>query len=144
MPIKSKTPVTMPARRNFKWSMNEINRLYNEYELKQLTVQEIAFLHARTNYGILNKLCEEGLINLSWSDARGWTPNMSLEDCSSDASENIILDASLDATSDCTGTIDEMPYTLQRLEEMENKINRIWDFLASGTISSSKSSFKFF
>lgn len=144
MPIKSKTPVTMPARRNFKWSMNEINRLYNEYELKQLTVQEIAFLHARTNYGILNKLCEEGLINSSWSDARGWTPNMSLEDCSSDASENIILDASLDTTSECTATIDEMPYTLERLTEMEDKINKMWEFLSSRTFTPSKSSFKFF
>lgn len=60
-------------RHRFPWSMNEINRLYNEYELKQLTISQIAVLHERTDLAILNKLEQEKLIESSWNDARGWS-----------------------------------------------------------------------
>ena len=36
-----------PLRKGLPWSSNEINRLHNEYELKELTVHEIADLHSR-------------------------------------------------------------------------------------------------
>jgi hypothetical protein len=60
-------------RKGFSWSMNEINRLHNEYELKELTVHQIAELHERGVSSILHKLASEGLISASWKDARGWT-----------------------------------------------------------------------
>lgn len=58
-------------RHYFPWNVNEINRLYNEYEIKELTVRQIAKLHNRTYKAILHRLEIEGLILPDWSDARG-------------------------------------------------------------------------
>jgi hypothetical protein len=60
------------SRVGFKWNMNEINRLHNEYEIKELDVNDIAKLHKRSVGGILYKLAEEGIISETWDDARGW------------------------------------------------------------------------
>ena len=61
-----------PLRKGLPWSSNEINRLHNEYELKKLSVYEIASLHKRGVRAILHRLADEGLIASSWLDARGW------------------------------------------------------------------------
>ena len=66
------TTSTMPTRHRAKWTVPELNNLHNEYEIKELTVQQIAGLHNRTVHGILNKLQSEGLIDSSWENARGW------------------------------------------------------------------------
>ena len=63
---------TMPKRHRARWTASELNRLHNEYEMKELTVQEIADLHGRTVYGVMSKLQAEGLIDSSWNNARGW------------------------------------------------------------------------
>uniref|UniRef100_A0A6C0HX53 Uncharacterized protein n=1 Tax=viral metagenome TaxID=1070528 RepID=A0A6C0HX53_9ZZZZ len=55
------------SRHRFPWAMNEINRLYNEYEIKQLTISEIAMIHKRTELAILYKLEKEKII-----DTRDW------------------------------------------------------------------------
>jgi hypothetical protein len=52
--------------------MNEVNRLHNEYEIKQLPILQIAKLHKRGQYAILHKLSSEGLIHETWNDVRGW------------------------------------------------------------------------
>jgi len=62
----------MPKNHRARWSINESNSLHNEYEMKELTVQEIASIHQRTVQSILNKLQQEGLIDTTWNDARGW------------------------------------------------------------------------
>lgn len=59
-------------RYRYPWSMNEVNRLHNEYEIKQLPILQIAKLHERGQFAILHKLSSEGLINESWNDVRGW------------------------------------------------------------------------
>jgi len=65
--------MTMTASRHrLPWSMSETNRLYSEYELKQLPISNIAQLHARTEYAIMHKLAQEFLINASWNDVKGW------------------------------------------------------------------------
>ena len=61
-----------PKRHRARWTVSELNRLHNEYEMKELTVQEIAELHERSVYGVMSKLQVEGLIDSSLSDARGW------------------------------------------------------------------------
>jgi hypothetical protein len=66
------TTNTMPKRHRARWNASELNRLHNEYEMKELTVQEIADLHGRTVYGVMSKLQAEGLIDSSWNNARGW------------------------------------------------------------------------
>jgi len=64
------TEVSYTKRHRFPWSVNEINRLYNEYEIKELTIRQIAKLHDRTYKAILFRLQLEGLILSDWSDAR--------------------------------------------------------------------------
>ena len=59
-------------RHRFPWSTDEINRLHNEYEIKQLDIATIAHLHGRSEYAILYKLADESLIHESWNDVRGW------------------------------------------------------------------------
>jgi hypothetical protein len=59
-------------RYRYPWSMNEVNRLHNEYEIKHLPILQIAKLHERGPFAILHKLSSEGLINESWNDVRGW------------------------------------------------------------------------
>ena len=58
-------------RHGFPWNVNEINRLHNEYEIKELTIRQIAKLHSRTYKAILSRLEIEELILPDWSDARG-------------------------------------------------------------------------
>jgi len=63
---------TEPERKGFSWSSNELNRLHSEYEMKEMSVYEIASLHKRGVRAILHKLAEESLISSDWKDARGW------------------------------------------------------------------------
>jgi hypothetical protein len=63
----------MTTRHNKRWGNNEINQLHNEYEIKKLIIKEIAKIHKRTEYAILNKLAKEKLISPTWCDVRGWT-----------------------------------------------------------------------
>jgi hypothetical protein len=51
------------SRNGFKWNVNEILNLQREYELLELTVQEIAVLHKRSVSAILYKLEAESLIS---------------------------------------------------------------------------------
>jgi hypothetical protein len=64
--------MVIPKRYRYTWSMNEVNRLHNEYEIKQLPILQIAKLHERGQYAILHKLSSEGLIHETWRDVRGW------------------------------------------------------------------------
>ena len=57
-----------------KWSSNEINRLFNEYEIKELSIYAIAKLHERGQLSILHRLSVEGLINEKWNNVKGWEP----------------------------------------------------------------------
>jgi hypothetical protein len=50
----------MFKRNGYKWSINECLRLQREYELLQLSVDEIATLHQRTPNAIMFKLDQEG------------------------------------------------------------------------------------
>lgn len=78
-------------RNGYTWSMNEINRLYNEYEVKELDVSEIANLHGRTTNAIVNKLQEEGIITKDWTMARGYNEcNECNVDASSISSDNLL------------------------------------------------------
>lgn len=64
--------MTASMRYRQPWSSNEVNRLYSEYELRQLPILDIAKLHKRGEYAILHQLAKEGLILETWSDVRGW------------------------------------------------------------------------
>ena len=55
-----------------KWTVNEILSLQREYELLEMSIQEIALKHSRSVDAILYKLDSEGFID-NWNDARGYT-----------------------------------------------------------------------
>jgi hypothetical protein len=61
----------MARRTNFKWNINEILALQREYELLEMTVQEIALKHERSVDAIAFKLEKEGFID-SRKKARGY------------------------------------------------------------------------
>lgn len=64
--------MTVCERYRQPWNAGEVNRLWNEYEIKQLPILQIAKLHKRGEYAILHKLASEGAILETWSDVKGW------------------------------------------------------------------------
>lgn len=61
----------VPKRHNNKWNSDEINNLHREYDLLEMTIDEISNAHERTIFSILHKLQKEGIIE-NWVSARGW------------------------------------------------------------------------
>jgi len=75
-------------RHYFKWNINEIIKLQREYELLELSIQEIAKLHSRSVRAILCKLQQEDFIK-HWEDTKGYKEYMdSQEDLDEDESES--------------------------------------------------------
>ena len=66
---------TIAKRHGNKWCVNELLTLQREYELLELTVQEIANRHQRSVDSILYKLEDEGFIT-SWNEARGFNSSL--------------------------------------------------------------------
>ena len=63
--------MALPYRHNNKWNISEIISLQREYQLLEMTIQEIANKHNRTIEAFLYKLQDEGFIR-SWIDATGY------------------------------------------------------------------------
>ena len=63
--------MSLPYRHNFKWNINELLSLQREYELLEMTIQDIADRHERSVDAILYRLQQEGFIE-TWVDARGY------------------------------------------------------------------------
>ena len=76
-------------RHRLPWSMNEINRLYNEYEINELPIATIAKLHDRSEYAILYKLAQETLILDTWGDVKGWN-GFNCEENKSDSAKDVV------------------------------------------------------
>jgi hypothetical protein len=85
-----------------KWSVNEVLSLEREYELLQMTIQEIAIIHQRTINSILFKLQYEGIIN-DWKEARGWNET--------------IYDNKKSSVSHCLNNITSLKYDDESLSE---------------------------
>jgi len=62
---------SLTQRHNFKWNINELLSLQREYELLEMSIQDISAKHGRTVVAILYRLQQEGFIE-SWVDARGY------------------------------------------------------------------------
>jgi CCR4-NOT transcriptional regulation complex NOT5 subunit len=63
---------TMRRRHYHRWSADEVAELRNEYTVSELTVQEIADLHDRSIFSILNRLEKDKLIDSRWTKPRGY------------------------------------------------------------------------
>ena len=67
------------SRRRKRWTINECLQLQREYELLNMTIDEIADKHKRTPSSIMNKLDKEGLadFNMLYSNYYGLNEYMS-------------------------------------------------------------------
>jgi hypothetical protein len=117
--------------------------LQREYELLELTVQEIAGRHQRSETAILYKLESEGLID-SWNSARGFVS----EDYQNSVSSNKEQVEAEDVEECCGGDDDEDYQFVEEAEsddddisddesEVEKLTERVWSLETSvGEISS--------
>jgi len=64
--------MTTYNRSGNKWRVNELLALQREYELLEMSIQEIAAKHERSVNAILFKLTDEGFIS-DWGEARGYS-----------------------------------------------------------------------
>jgi hypothetical protein len=130
-------------RQGNKWTINELISLQREYELLELTVQEIAGRHQRSETAILYKLESEGLID-SWKSARGFVS----EDYQNSVSSNKEQVEAEDVEECCGGDDDEDYQFVEEAEsddddisddesEVEKLTERVWSLETSvGEISS--------
>jgi len=77
--------MTAYSRQGNKWTINEMLSLQREYEFLEMTIQQIAEKHQRSETSILYKLESEGLID-SWNDARGFNSEDYQNDVSKESS----------------------------------------------------------
>ena len=129
-------------RQGNKWTINELISLQREYELLELTVQEIAEKHQRSETAILYKLESEGLIE-SWNSARGFVS----EDYQNSVSSNK-EQVEAEVEECCGGDDDEEYQFVEDAEsddddisddesEVEKLTERVWSLETSvGEISS--------
>ena len=129
-------------RQGNKWTINELISLQREYELLELTVQEIAEKHQRSETAILYKLESEGLIE-SWNNARGFVS----EDYQNSVSSNK-EQVEAEVEECCGGDDDEEYQFVEDAEsddddisddesEVEKLTERVWSLETSvGEISS--------
>ena len=133
-------------RQGNKWTINELISLQREYELLELTVQEIAEKHQRSETAILYKLESEGLID-SWNSARGFVSEDYQNSVSSNK-EQVNYDEAEDVEECCGGDDDEEYQFVEEAEsddddisedesEVEKLTERVWSLETSvGEISS--------
>ena len=108
-----------PKRAHNKWTVTELNTLQREYELLELTVQEIADRHQRSVYAILYKLESEGIINSGWSNARGFLPYSATDD------ENEIVKPSAKYDDDSSYSIEDCEGEEYDEDDEENVLSNL-------------------
>ena len=108
-------------RQGNKWTINELISLQREYELLELTVQEIAGRHQRSETAILYKLESEGLID-TWNSARGFVSEDYQNSVSSNKEQ---VEAEAEDVEECCGGDDDEEY--QFVEEAESDDDDISD-----------------
>jgi hypothetical protein len=127
-------------RQGNKWTINELISLQREYELLELTVQEIAEKHQRTETAILYKLESEGLID-SWNSARGFV-SQDYQNSVSSNKEPVNYDEAEDVEECCGGDDDEEYQFVEDAEsddddisddesEVEKLTERVWSLETS-------------
>jgi hypothetical protein len=108
-------------RQGKKWTINELISLQRDYELLELTVQEIAEKHQRSETAILYKLESEGLIE-SWNSARGFVSEDYQNSVSFTNKEQVDYD---EAEEQYVGGDDDEEY--QFVEDVESDDDEISD-----------------
>lgn len=85
-----------PRRHGNRWTINECLQLQREYELLELSIDEIAKRHKRTPYAIMSRLAHENLADLDtlYSKYHGVTTNSDSESEVEDDLEEVVEDDS--------------------------------------------------
>ena len=120
--------MTTNMRFGKKWTINEILSLQREYELLDLSVQQIASLHERTERAILCKLEAEGFIS-SWDDVKGFDSKKYQDICSGAIDEDCSEEAACDAGDDSDYVDDEI-YSDDE-SEVDKLTERVWNLETS-------------
>ena len=118
-----------------KWTVNEILSLQREYELLEMSIQEIALKHSRSVDAILYKLDSEGFID-NWHDARGYTnylnKNEGEDDVDDQQDDDYVADdededyeEQDDADESESDDDDEIVNLTRRVGYVENTVNEI-------------------
>jgi predicted nucleic acid-binding Zn-ribbon protein len=114
--------MTTYNRSGNKWRVNELLALQREYELLELSIQEIAAKHERSVKSILFKLDSEGFIS-NWGDARGY---------SEWENETHISDSSIvDDVSEVDKLTDRVWHLETSVEEISAHVKEMLNCLAS-------------
>ena len=126
-------------RQGNKWTINELISLQREYELLELTVQQIADKHQRSETAILYKLESEGLID-SWNSARGFVSEDYQNSVSSNK-EQVNYDEAEDVEECCGGDDEEYQFVEEAESddddisedesEVEKLTERVWSLETS-------------
>ena len=124
-----------------KWTVNEVLSLQREYELLELSIQEIATRHSRSVEAILYKLEAEDLIE-HWCNARGFhTDNyISFNQDNDDNDEEYEDDANDDDLSDDNSEDeDEIVNLTHRVNNLEDIVNEVRNMVTNFLVTQNNS-----
>jgi hypothetical protein len=113
--------MTTYNRSGNKWRVNELLALQREYQLLEMSIQEIASKHERGVKSILFKLDSEGFIS-NWGDARGY---------SEWENGTHISDSSVDDVSEVDKLTDRVWHLETSVEEISGHVKEMLNCLAS-------------
>ena len=120
-------------RNGNKWSVNELLKLQREYELLELSIQDIAVKHQRTVQSILYKLEAEGFIE-SWNEARGlneWRKEKNYESDEDNEDEEQLTQNNTEFASNAPSEIENLTERVWSLEtsvgEIRTMVKQMFD-----------------
>jgi len=108
-----------PKRTGFKWNINEILSLQREYELLEMSVQEIASKHQRSVESILHKLYAEE-ITTELHEARGYSDYAVASQYEIQENYDIVKPSLTEST-----LTDDSTILNERMNHLESSINDI-------------------
>ena len=124
----------MSKRNGNRWTVREILSLQREYDLLDLSVQQMASLHERTERAILCKLEAEGFIS-SWDDVKGFDSKKYQDICSGAIDEDCSEEIARDAGDDSDYVDDEIysddELSLYDESEVDKLTERVWNLETS-------------
>lgn len=113
----------MTCRSGFKWNVNECLRLQREYELLELSIDEIASLHGRSPLSIMYKLDAEGFddFNTLYSNYNKLNGHITTKQ------EHLILDDNVDEheTQSSVSSIEEDEDESYDIDSIKNHVSRL-------------------
>lgn len=115
----------MYKRHGNRWTIREILSLQREYELLDLSVQQMASLHDRSERAILCKLEAEGFIT-SWDDVKGFDSKKYQDICSGAIDE----ECSEEGIAYDSDYVDEEMYSDDE-SEVDKLTERVWNLETS-------------